>query len=105
MIWHQETVIVPNSPEGSLVSLVGVYNPPEDRTLGSIIELKVEIISGPDTTTQILTIFEHNPSGLGHQEAPAAEDIFNRYQPKVIKARTRLSSTNFVELATIKRIP
>jgi hypothetical protein len=105
MIWYREAVTVPDAPVGSTVNLVGIYNPPEDQGTSPLIELKAEVVSGPDATALILTLFTHNPSGLGHQETPTAEDIRTRYNPKVIKAKNRLETTNFHQLATIRRIP
>lgn len=104
MIWHDELIAVPNAPEGSIVRLVGSYNPPEHQANCHAIELKVEINFGPDSTALIITLYTHTPSGLGHEE-PIKSDIQERYNPKVLKARLRLQSTNFAELSTIRRIP
>ncbi len=105
MIWHQEDITVPEAPVGSKVRLYGIYNPPEDQANSHAIELKVEISPGEDDTATILTIYSHNPQGLGHQEAPLAEDIRGRYNPKILKARGRLQATKFADLTQIKRIP
>lgn len=105
MIWHTEIVQVPEAPAGSSVRLYGLYNPPEDQADSPAIELKVEICTGPDHTATILTIYSHNPRGLGHQETPLAEDIRDRYNPKILKARGRLQATKFADLPQIKRIP
>lgn len=105
MIWHNELVTVPDAPAGSTVRLYGIYNPPEDQATSPAIELKLEISPGEDHTATILTLFTHNPSGLGHQETPLAEDIRDRYNAKILKARGRIQASKYAELTQIKRIP
>lgn len=104
MIWHDELITVPNAPKDSVVRLFGVYNPPELQANCNAIELKVEVSFGPESTALIITLYTHAPSGLGYEE-PTKNDIQERYNPKVLKARLRLQSTNFSELSTIRRIP
>ncbi len=104
MIWCYETVTVPNAPVGSSIRLIGVYNPPEDQGANPMIELKVEVAAGPDTTALILTMFTHNPSGLGYQKTPEVEDIRARYNSKIVKIINRLLAVDFHQLAALKRI-
>lgn len=103
MIWHDELVTVLNAPKDSVVRLFGIYNPPELQANCHAIELKAEISFGPESTALIITLYTHAPSGLGYEE-PTKNDIKERYNSKILKAKSRLQSTNFSELSKIKRI-
>lgn len=103
MIWYNQIISVPETPAGSTVRLYGVYNQPGE-SLVPMIEIKAEIGSGPDDTATILTLYTHNPSGLGHQEDPQAEDILDRYRHKIQKATARLQNTKFGDLTLLKKL-
>lgn len=104
MIWYDRLVAIPETPIGCTVRLYGLYNPPEDQSHDSVIELKVEISTGPENTATIFTIYSHNPRALSHQETPLAQDIFARYNNKVLKAKGRLQATVFNDLAKVKPV-
>lgn len=103
MIWYNEQIDVQDAPAGSSVRLCGVYNSQEDQ-IDSAIQLKVEVLTGPDDTALVFTIYSHNPRGLGHQDTPIAEDIRDRYAAKILKARTKLQTSKFNELSSMKPI-
>ncbi len=97
MIWHDETLTVPNQPLDSTVRLIGKYNNPADSSSPNIIELSL-VVDG-----FVTLLYTHNPSGLSFEE-PIADDVLARYVQKVGKARRKIIGTDYSELSSIRKI-
>jgi hypothetical protein len=92
LIWYQEEVNPKDTPEDSLVELLGVLNPPESDL--PLIQILVHI-SGPNQKQIVL--YAHHPS-MRHHTEPNPDDVYTRYRHKIIKAKKRLDAAEFTDL-------
>lgn len=94
MIWFEKTINAKQQPEGSDITLQGLYNEPESTAM---IQIRLLLTRSLEDTVISKILYEHNPSML-RQEDPEVSDILFKYQSKINKIISKVSEMTFDDL-------
>ena len=90
MIWYEQKVSVKGQPEGSTITLTGIYDDRGSRP--DIITIALSLMS-KDINKEVV-VYTHNPSMM-HHESPSSEDVLRRYQAKINKYLASLNELDY----------
>lgn len=89
MIWYQKEIKCSDQPNGSTITLIGIYN--GQISDEHMIVIKIDIQTDHNTVTKVL--FQKTPSTFGSFEDPSNDDVLKKYSRQIMKFRDKIIQT------------
>lgn len=96
MIWFEKELQCKKQPNRSIITLVGIYNSPNETPILPTIVIRLTVEEATNATIDKI-LFEKSPTVLQHEE-PMGDDILAKYHPKILKLKDKIQDTTYEDI-------